>query len=197
MGHISEERIASEVDEPFDQAVQLFQLKVKVPISHLDFNRVIAEFVRHVYLNGIRLPRYLTFQEGLAEAVSLLEGDYQGIHTTGYDVAFQDASSSKMEGLELVLYCLAESIKKAERGKYVEWVFVDNVDPLDWEKKERLVSAYLKKYKDFLPSQLREIDPAQLVDHFHGLVFNHLSTNNLLLQIFGDKMKQPLVFIRQ
>jgi len=180
VGFLSEERIVSEVDEPLYQAVQAFRLKVNAPISHPGFNRVIADFIRHLYQNGLRLPRHLSRQEALTEAIFLLSSYYQGVYTEGYDGALLDATSNNLEGIELVLYRMAESVKDVERRKYLEWVFTDNIDALDWEKKERIVSAYLKQYQDFLPSRLREIDPARLVDHLRDLIMNHLSTDSLM-----------------
>jgi len=185
---LSEERVTSEIDEPIDLAAQAFQFEVKDPLSHPSFNRVIGRFVRHLYERGLRLPRLLSDQEALTEAVSLLEKSYRGIHTVGYDGALLDASRSKLEGLDPVLSCLAESIKEAERGKYVEWVFFDNVDQLDRAARYQLVSTYLTRYKNILPPHFQEIDPAQLADHFKDLILNHLSVDSQMKQGFGADM---------
>jgi len=128
---LNEERVVREIDEPIDLTVKAFQLKVKVPFSHSDFNRVISGFVRDLYQKGLRLPRQLSDQEALIEAVSLLEKYYQGIDSMGYDGALLDARGNDQEGLEYVLSQLAESIKTVERKKYERWVFADTVDQLD------------------------------------------------------------------
>ena len=185
---ISEKKMASKIDEPIELAAQTFQLKVKVPLSHSSFNHVISRFVSHLYLKGLRLSRLLSQKEALTEAVSLLEKSYYGIHSKGYDGALLDASGSKLEGLELVLSRLSESIKEVERGKYVEWVFIDNVDQLDWDARYRLVSTYLKQYKNFLPPLLRDTDPARLTDHFQDLILTHLSADSQMRQVFGTDM---------
>ncbi len=174
MDLLNEERMAREIDERIDLAVETFQVKVKVPLSHSDFNRLIAGFVRRIYQKGLRLPRRLSEQGALAEAVSLLEKYYQGIRTRGYDEALVDAAGNDLEGLEYVLSQLAESIKAVERKKYVQWVFVDTVDQLDWEARRRIAATYLVKYEDLLPPELRDMDPARLADHFQDLIMNHL-----------------------
>ena len=174
MDLLNEERMAREIDECIDLAVETFQVKVKVPLSHSDFNRLIAGFVRRIYQKGLRLPRRLSEQAALAEAVSLLEKYYQGIRTGGYDEALVDAAGNDLEGLEYVLSQLAESIKAVEREKYMKWVFVDTVDQLDWETHRRIAATYLVKYKDILPHELRDMDPARLADHFQDLIINHL-----------------------
>ena len=171
---LNEERMAEEIDERIDLVVETFKTKVKVPLSHPDFNRLIAEFVRDLYRKGLRLPRYLSLKEALAEAVSLLEKYYQGIHTRGYDEALVDASGNDLEGFEYVLSQLAESIKAVERIKYVKWVFTDTVDQSDWEAHCRIAATYLVKYKDLLPPEFRDMDPARLAEHFQDLIINLL-----------------------
>ena len=174
MGLLNEERMARAIDERIDLAVETFELKVKVPLSHSDFNRLIAGFVRGIYQKGLRLPRHLSDQEALTEAVSLLEKYYQSIQIRGYDGALLDAAGNNLEGLEYVLSQLEESIKAVEREKYMQWVFVDTVDQLDWEAHRRIAATYLVKYKDLLSPELRDMDPARLADHFQDLIINHL-----------------------
>ena len=174
MGLLNEERMARAIDERIDLAVETFELKVKVPLSHSDFNRLIAGFVRGIYQKGLRLPRHLSDQEALTEAVSLLEKYYQSIQIRGYDGALLDAAGNNLEGLEYVLSQLEESIKAVEREKYKQWVFVDTIDQLDWEAHRCIAATYLVKYKDLLPPELRDMDPARLADHFRDLIINHL-----------------------
>ena len=183
---LNEERVFREIDEPIDLTVKAFQLKVKVPFSHSDFNRVISGFVRDLYQKGLRLPRQLSDQEALIEAVSLLEKYYQGIDSMGYDGALLDARGNDQEGLEYVLSQLAESIKTVERKKYERWVFADTVDQLDWETRRHITATYLMRYKDFLSPAIREMDPAWLADHFQGLIFNLVSTQSLLRHVSGS-----------
>ena len=174
MDLLNEERMAREIDERIDLAVETFQVKVKVPLSHSDFNRLIAGFVRGIYQKGLRLPRHLSDQEALTEAVSLLEKYYQSIQIRGYAGALLDAAGNNLEGLEYVLSQLEESIKAVERKKYVQWVFADTVDQSDWEAHRGIAATYLVKYKDLLPPELRDMDPARLADHFRDLIINHL-----------------------
>jgi len=184
---LSEERILAEIDQPLDEAVGAFQLELREPLSHSSFNEVVAQFIRHIYRAGLRLPRHLSKTEALAEAVFLLQRYYQGGYTEGYDGALWDAMSRSLEGLELALSRLGESVKEVERNKYVNSVFAQHVDLLDWETKRQLVITYLDQYGDFLPAQVRELDPARLVDHFHALIINHTSSINLLKQVFEVK----------
>jgi hypothetical protein len=182
------ERMTREIDEPIDLTVKAFQIKTKLPLSHSDFNRVIADFVRRIYQNGLRLPRHLSDQEALAEAVSLLENHYQGINSRGYDDALLDAGGNGQEGLLYILSQLAETIKAIEREKYVQWVFFSTIDQSDWETRRRITATYLKKYRFFISPELKDLDPAWLVDHFEGLIFNLGSSQSLLKQVSGSEV---------
>jgi hypothetical protein len=181
------QRIAVEVDQHLDQAVQAFRFEVRDPLTESSFREIVSEFVRHVYEMGLRLPRRLPGSEALSEAIFLLEAYYQGGYTEGYDGALFDAMQGNLEGLELVLSRLGESIKTIERSKYVNWVFADHFDRLDWEARRQLVTTYMKRYGDSLTPALREINPARLVDHFRALIDNHVFSNDLLKQVLEAK----------
>jgi len=180
---LSEEQILAEVDQLLDQAAQAFRLELESPLSHSSFNRAVGEFVRHVYQTGLRLSRHLSESEAMTEAIYLLARYYRGGYTEGYEGAFLDAMDGNLEGLELVLSRLSESVKEIERAKYVNWVFAEHFDRLDWEARRRLVMAYLDKHRDFLPSKILELSPARLVDHFRVLIIDYVSSTNLLKRV--------------
>jgi hypothetical protein len=168
--------MAREIDAPIDQAVQDFQFEIKFPLHHREFNRAIAGLVVHIYRNGLRVPRDLSQQEAMSQAVWSLETGYRGLDTMGYEGAFLDASTNDIEGMETVLFQLAELIREEERRKYIRWVLISHIVPLDWEKQCRLISAYMKKFGGFLPPYLSSMDPARLVDVFQALVCSSVST---------------------
>jgi len=184
------DRMAIEIDEPLNEAAQSFQEEVPAPITHSAFNQAVSAFVRHVYSCGLRLPRNLSGEEALSEAIHILNKCYEGVNTWGYDGALRDATCANLEGLELVLFRLAESLRELERAKYVEWVFASNLYALEWEIHHQVVSAFLKRNREFLPTELRGIDPARLVDHLPDLVGNHVSTERTVRQI--SERKHPV-----
>jgi hypothetical protein len=181
---LSDDQIAKKVEEPVDLAAQIFRLNIATPITHSEFNRVLAAFVRHIFKSGIQLSRYLSYRQALSEAVFLLERYYQNEGAKGYDGAMIDATRGGIECLEMVLSRLVESIKLAERKKYVEWAFADNYSMLDWEDRQCIVSAFMKQNETLLPVELLELDPVRLVDHFHEIFIQHISTESLIRQIF-------------
>lgn len=181
---LGEKRLSTLIDEPIDLAADTFQSEIGRPLSHERFNDAILEMVHHIFENGTPLRRVLSRQEALSEAVSLLDAHYRGVHTTGYNGAFLDAVIDDVEGIEPVLSHLTETIKAVERRKYVQWVFAQEIGPLDWEDRCRIVSAYLDRYGGFLPDHLRHMDPARMEAHLLDLIDSHLSIENQMNQVF-------------
>ena len=185
---LNEEQIAQKVYEPIDFASQAFRLKIVVPITHSEFNRVITALIRHIFQSGIQLPRHLSDRQALYEAVFLLERYYQNEDVKGYDGALIEAIGRDTENLELVLLRLTEFIKMIEREKYVKWAYTDNYFILDWKTRQFVVSAYLEQNETLLPAELLELGPARLVDDFQELFTSHMSTESLNKQLFGVGM---------
>ena len=63
MDLLSDENMVIEITMPLDRAIGSFQFKLKSSISYRDFNGAITEFIRYIYLHGIRLKRHLTPDE--------------------------------------------------------------------------------------------------------------------------------------
>ena len=53
---LSDERITQEILEPLEKAIKDFQLEIETPISYQDLNKVIAEFIRHLFLESQIIP---------------------------------------------------------------------------------------------------------------------------------------------
>lgn len=178
---ISEDTLAREVDEPIECSVAAFKFKVaSLPIDHKTFHRAIAAFIQHVYESGLRLCRQLSDEKALSEAILLLNQSYENEDARGYDGALLDATGKGLGGLEMVLTKMAESIKAAERAKYIQWVFAVNLYCRNWKEKEDLVCAYLKQNKKYLPADLKKLNPARLVEYLTDLIANQMAGEALL-----------------
>jgi hypothetical protein len=189
---LSDEHIAKIIDEPMDLAAHTFQVTIALPINSLKFKHIISAFARHLYRSALPLPRYLSDQESLTEAVYLLESYYQNEGARGYDGALLDAVSTNIEGFELLLSRLTDSIKSAERAKYVKWVFADNFFNLDWKQQHRIVSLYLRQNEAAFPAELCDLAPARLVDCFQKLFITYMSTESMVRQFLSVERYQSV-----
>ena len=186
---LGEARMQRQIDEPADMAGRSFCLEESESVSHSTFNLLIAEFVQHAYLKGLRLPRHFSDKKALGEAIFLLDRYYRSEHLKGYEAALVDFKANGQEGLELVLSQLTESIKTVERGKYIQWVFTRNIDHLDWSQRCLVVESYIKRNKEILPRHLLDIDPARLADNLYDLFFTHLAIDDVVIQIFSNEQE--------
>lgn len=181
---LREEHLSRIIDEPVDRALQDFRLEITVPLTHSDFNQTISRFFCDVNRKALGPKRDLSETKAFTEAVSLLERYYRG-SDSGYDGALMDAASSEGEGIEQVLSWMGETIKQVEREEYKRWVFLSNIDQLDAGGKERFVSAYRRRYKEWLEPPLSTVDPLQLIDILPELVSMVLSLESSFRQVRG------------
>ncbi len=165
VGLLDDQRISNEIDAPIEEAARAFRWETEQCGSHCEFNRLIAGFVGHIYQTGLRLPRRLSKAEALAEAVFLLKKGYPDAHGDGYDEALLDASDVRLKGAERILSALVESIKAIERKKYMERVFLEHIDPLDWHFKVDVAALYQKRNEPFLPDELLNLSPYRLANY--------------------------------
>lgn len=189
---ISQETLSREVDEPIECSIAAFEFKVTgLPIDHKTFHRAIAAFVQHVYENGLRLCRRFSDEKALSEAIFLLSQSYENEDARGYDGALLDATGKGIEGLEIVLTKMAESIKTAERSKYMQWVFTANLYCRDWKEREDLVCAYLKQNNKYLPADIKNLNPARLVEYLPDLISNQMVSEALFCRAQQAKRHHP------
>lgn len=182
---LDEETVNRKVNEPLEHANQEFQLDVAVPITRVEFNRVITAFIQHMYEKGIRLPRTLSFQEALAEAVFILNRYYDNDKAEEYDGALLDAVSKSKEGIEMVLAEITEALKTQEQIKYINWVFTCHIDCLDWEAQKKIIISFLKLNEKFLPTNLLQLNPGRISKIIRELISDYCSIVNILRQSIG------------
>lgn len=177
---LDEVNLVREIDDPIDNATRTFHFEIEIPLSHCAFNRVIAAFIRHIFREGMRLPRDLSESTCLSTAIDLLNCYYRGINSTGYDGALLDAIHNDFESIEQILGQLAEAVKRVEREKYIEGVFTSHINHCDWYIKHALVMIYLQRYSKILPPWLQAIDPARLVESYRDLLITYGSVTDVV-----------------
>lgn len=178
---LNEASIKTMVDEPIDKVVKEFCYDVGRPVTHRKFHRLIEHFVRTIYEGG--LNDFWRPLDPLAEALSLLEKHYQGTYAFGYSSARLDANDSMHGGVDSVLQRITESVKSIERAKYIQSVFARYINPCDWQLRCEIVDILLEYCRPFLPLQMLQCVPEQMVDDIPLLMNIHLNSENVIQQI--------------
>jgi len=177
MKRLDEQRLRQTIDDPLDAAASSFQLEEQPNVTPGLFHWVLGDFVAHVYESGLSLRQRLSPEQARAEAISLLNAAYQGVHGSGYETALIVAVDPALDGMALVLARLTETIKALERQKYTRWVFADALEPLDWRSRCRVAETLLDRLSPFLPPELLRCAAAQLADEIPALITKDLGTN--------------------
>jgi hypothetical protein len=176
------DRIKSRFDNPVDKTSMEFDYEPTYPITHKEFHRVIAGFVKHVYEKGVAVSWMPA--DPLAEAIWLLEAGYRSaVYGTGYIAALLDANDPAEGGIQTVLTGLAESIKGIKRQKYTTDVFARYLHGCSWYLRYEIARVLLENYRAFLPEKLSQCAPAQLVDETPLLISMIISSDSVLHQV--------------
>ena len=173
-----EEYLQLRIDEPIARAAASFEFDRHLPVTHQTFTQVIADFVRHVYEQGLWRKQKLTVREARAEAVAILEEGYQTSRDRGYYAAFLDALNPDL-GLEYVLGQMATHIIAVARAKHVRWVCASRMELSDWTTRCLIAEILLEHWKPFLPENICECSPAQFAYHLSELIILGISINRM------------------
>ena len=175
------------IDEPIDRAAAGFSVPTaECPTLQVStFLDRLAEFVSHLYREGLLPARILTRSQARIEAVHLLESAYEGRAGRGFESAYVDCLASSSVGLELLLAHLADSLKTHRRATYVRWVLASQVNLLEWRRRRDLVAACLDRFGKFLPAKIRQGPPERFVPQCDRLVLLAAACNNEVQGLLG------------
>jgi hypothetical protein len=154
--------MSSRFDEQIAKVAGAFECEAKYPVSHKDFHRIITDFVQQIYEKALKASWRLT--DPLDEAILLLENGYHsGLYGPGYIGAMLHTNDTGKGGIEAVLTGLAGAIIEIERQKYIDGVLTWYLHGCSWQLLCEIAQILLEDYRPFIPPQLHERIPAQLV----------------------------------
>jgi len=175
---IDEQYLYQLIDQRIEEAAVDFEFGREEPMTHRAFVRIIGDFVYHIYKKGLCIRQTLSVTQARAEALAILEERYIGPHARGYYAAFLDVSNSKLDGNEFILTQITEIIKALARGRHLKWVYFSQLAQLDWPTRCQIAEILLKHWRPFLPLNICQCPPVQLVDHLPDLINLLRSTDN-------------------
>jgi ribosomal protein S16 len=105
----------------------------------------------------------------------------------GYDIAVYDALQEGRDGLGRVLEQIGELVKKAERQKYMHWVFAASWDSSDWLTKCQITEFLRKALAPFMPKAILDKPIAQFAEDWQYFLFLYLDSPSLLGHLADGK----------
>ena len=155
--------MSSRFDEPVAEVAGRFECEAEYPVSHKEFHGIIADFVRQIYEKALKASWILT--DPLDEAIVLLENGYRSaLYGPGYTGAMLHVNDTEKGGLQAVLTSLAGAIIEMEKQKYIDGVLTWHLHGCSWQLLCEIAQKLLEDYKPFIPPQLYNRVPAQLVE---------------------------------
>jgi hypothetical protein len=177
---LARERLRREIDEPIDLARDSFSVDTKEDTSGKSFHKALAAFAQHLFTRGLKIEQRLTNKEALATAIEILQQGYQSEHGSGYDAAYFDAVMPHQNGIEYVVWQMAELVKTAERTKYVRSALSTCIDPTDWEAKCRLTEFLLKRLEPTLPPEILQVSVERMAADWQDLLLTYVDPSGML-----------------
>jgi len=110
----------------------------------------------------------------LAKIADLLSKEQSG----GYRAAVDNSITGRHGGLVAVIDAIAEAIKEKAVKRYVDSVFLDYIDPRDYDKKVALMQEYINTYGGVLLTGEECRNPHELACHIEAVIQNHVRLIN-------------------
>jgi len=175
-------------DDPIGNVLREFTHQAEPPVTHKVFHQTTSDFIKQIYTQALAAGAELA--DPLAAALTLLEDHYQSaVYGPGYVAALLDANDT---GIEVVLACLAESIKEIEQHKYLQSVCAWHLNGADWNLRCRIAGLLQQKYRPFIPDRLAACPPEQLADQIPALIWQFIGSDAVLEQIaFSAEKTRP------
>ena len=185
----NDETIRALIDEPIEKALVDFNFELKDdPLNYQTFIHYIGSLITVLYTNIFPSLQKPSDDQACAEAISILETDYQGSNATGFYAAFLDARNPLLNGPEFILLQLSEIIKARFKMKYTRWVYVSRIECVDWVTRCSMVEILLERWRPFLSPDILMCSPVQFADHIPDLINMLGSSDNIISEMLGTNM---------
>jgi hypothetical protein len=163
---MDEDMIYQRTNKPLDNAFSHFATPDIEDVTHEGFNSVLGDFFQHINRYGLN-ARILTKDEALQEGVWFLESYYPPTDDSGYEEAYLYALN---KGYSDLLEQILEFMKSVERKKYMNWIFLTIVKPMNWDLKRKLAEKILERFGHHFPQNMKNLLVGQLANDLETVI---------------------------
>ena len=183
---LSEEALQQSCDAPINDAAQSYQLPETDKLTYRLFLETIGSFVQHIYAHGWMPGQALSPPQARAEAIRLLQRNYQGQSAHGFEAAYLDAFNPTFNGLEFIITQLTQIMISKARKRYTNWVLQDRLNCLEWSERVLMANKLMQRWISLGPDNMEHAHPAQLADHCGDLIMAQITADAQLSSIISD-----------
>ena len=167
---LGERALHRRIDEPIERTYDEAAVPGATFRTATDLLESLAPFVAQIHHAATGEVESLTRKQAEAETLLILEASYVYEGSRGLYAAFLCHLDPTFDGLDGIQRAIVAEYKQRSRARYVEWVLVRWVDPLDWKARVELVRDVLDRLGPDLPDSLQQIAPERLVDELNPLI---------------------------
>ena len=189
---IKEDQVRKLCEEPITQALMEFEYDPEVEVDHPRFLETVGRFIQHVHARAMYPRQRLSPEQAKAEAIRLLQSDYQGNAGSGLEGAYLDAIDPAYDGLRFVLKRMAAALSTKARENHLRWVFGSRLNTLSWSTRRAVAKELLRRWERSSPGTAPAVDPAQAADNCAGLLTALASAENQVAEIFSPQRNLTL-----
>ena len=182
---ISEENLQRVCDVPISSALSTFEYDPTAEVTHKNFLEVTGRYVKHLFEHAWVPWHYLSIDQARAEAIMLLQHDYQGSFASGYDAAYLEACDPALGGVECVLARLNEALIAKARTRYIQWVFHSWIHVLEWPLRRDIARELLVRGRQLMPDSLSLVDPDRMADYCPELIMALVAADMHVLELIA------------
>lgn len=168
VSELNEKAFAKKYGILIDSARSSFVLASVTVESYQEFIDTIVSFYIHLrcYINQSPVES-INPDTSRNEAIGLLQATYR---KEGIETAFQRASDGIGGGMRILLDRLTEEYKKQLKSKYINRVFTDALDSLQWTDRVVFMRSAMKRLKNFLPAEIANEPPERFAREYEQIV---------------------------
>lgn len=184
---INEERVQELCEEPISQVLAEFEYDPEIKVDHPHFLETVGKFIHHIHASAMHPRQRLNPDQAKAEAIRLLQTDYQGNAGSGLAGAYLDAIDPAYDGLGFVLKQIAAVLIDRARQNHLRWVFSSRLNALRWSTRRAVAAELLRRWDQSSPGTAPNVKPAQAAGHCAGLLTALVSAENQVSEIFSSQ----------
>jgi len=180
---ISQQALAQKFGIPIDSARGSYILSSSTVKTYEDFIDTLQAFYIHLK-NCLALSpaEFSDVMKARSEAIALLE---KAFYDKGGDqAAFARARDGTEGGMRSILDTLTEQYKAEKQGIYIQRVFKDAINSMEWDERVKFIRGAMKRLELFLPEEFKDEPPERFVRSYETIVRAYVSSL--------DKVKQLL-----
>ena len=183
ISQINQQALAQKFDIPIDSARGSYVLDSSTVASYDQFLDTIEAFYVHLQRHtGSQVADSVDPKATRAEGLALLERAFQ--RQGGSQAACARATDGTGGGMRRILDALTEQYKNDQQAQFIQRIFKDTLDGLDWDERVGFMQATLKRLGPNLPAEIRSQPPERFARHYEVIVQAYVtswdSVNQLL-----------------